>query len=544
MAFVLVFLTANAMSSTSLVSCFSPSLCNEGFIYDDSRGPLLLGSGFGSKPYHILYDRWTILKNTKTTLNLFSEEQANFARILLDRMRSCQECKMNEAVFSGLIASSLQQLMPTFDADRTQKSMAVLHQTCVPDGSSCAIDISIVDALKPQSRVHASLEVKWKFEEDKFPQSQGSAYVPLLVNSGACIHRWLPVFVLSKGHYQFGVAFDGINSRWAYSEICHFTCPNRAEFAPGSDDNVLSILQFAQFFIEAAIYHRDFRNDVPDPHLVDKFGEVIILHPSVVVGRVLHGYSVVGERIILKLYADLRSAQAALAKQEAIQKVLKYRNNAELKEGCDPMGMFAVLHKYCTSTPSITLDHVEQLALQVDKLHKEQFLHGDLRLPNIMFSEDDRTVTLIDFDWSGKFGEAAFPAGASPSAFGPIARNFVGPGKLIHPLFDWMCLADLLYTMEFYEAAMAASNALVNNVIAEIQAQRSERRINLFRLLCPGPPILNVQFDLRSLGLRFYFKRRSAYCREKPKAKSENPSIQGTGSSSGYSNLLGSGDAR
>jgi hypothetical protein len=339
---VLVVLTTTTVSSTSLVSFFSPSLCNEGFVHDDIRGPLLLGTGFGSKPYQVLYDRWTILKTTKTTLNLFSDEQANCARILLDRMRSCQESKMNEAVFSGLIANSLQQLLPTFDADGTQNSMAVLHQTCVPDGSSCAIDISIVDGLKIQSSVHALLEIKWKFEEEKFPQSQGSAYAPLFVNSGSCIHRWLPVFVLSKDHYQFGVVFDGINTRWAYSEICHFICPRRG-FAASSADDVLSILQFAQFFVETAIYHRDFKNDVPEPHLVDRFGEVILLHPSVVFGRVLHGFSGLGEPLILKLYADLRSARAALAKQEAIQKILKYEKKAELKEGCDPKGMFAVL---------------------------------------------------------------------------------------------------------------------------------------------------------------------------------------------------------
>eukprot|EP00291_Cryptomonas_curvata_P006033 CAMPEP_0172178592 /NCGR_PEP_ID=MMETSP1050-20130122/16129_1 /TAXON_ID=233186 /ORGANISM="Cryptomonas curvata, Strain CCAP979/52" /LENGTH=504 /DNA_ID=CAMNT_0012851343 /DNA_START=67 /DNA_END=1581 /DNA_ORIENTATION=+ len=504
------------MSSTSLVSSFSPSLCNEGFVHDDSRGPLLLGTGFGSKPYQVLYDRWTKIQNTKQKLHFFSDEQANFARILLDQMRSCQESKLNKAVFSGFIANSLQQLIPTFDADGTrQNSMVVLHQTCVPDDSSWSVDISIMDGLKTQSSVHAMLEVRWKFEEEKFPQSQGSAYAPLFVNSGSCIHRWLPVFVLSKDHFQFGVAFDGINSRWAYSEICHFICPRR-NFTPTSSDDVLSILQFAQFFAETAIYHLEFKNDVPEPHIVDKFGEVIILHPSVVFGRVLHGFSILGESKILKLYADLNSARAALAKQEAIQKILKYGNKAELKEGCDPRGMFAVLHEYCVSTPSITLEHVEELARQVDILHKEHFVHGDIRLPNIMFSED-QAVTLIDFEWSGRVGEAVFPAGARVSAFGPTARNFVRPGEAIHPLFDWMCLADLLDTMQLYAAAAAARKALVNTVIAEIKAQRNDG-IDLFSLLHPGPQNLDLQFDLSTLGIPFYLKRRSACHHEQPGA--------------------------
>ncbi len=128
-------------------------------------------------------------------------------------------------------------------------------------------------------------------------------------------------------------------------------------------------------------------------------------------------------------------------------RILKYEKKAELKEGCDPTGMFAVLHEFCISTPSITFDHVEQLVRQV--LHKKRFLHGDLRLPNIIFSEE-QAVTLLDFEWSGKVGEASFPAGANASVFGRTASHYVLPGKAIHPLFNWICLADLSDTGAAY----------------------------------------------------------------------------------------------
>lgn len=523
------------VSSSSLVPIFSPSLCNEGFIHDDSRGPLLLGTGFGSKPYQILYDKWTNLKNAKSILNMFSDEQAKCARILLEKMSCCEESTMNEAVFSGVIANGLTHLIPMFDKDGAQKSLAILHQTCVPDGSFCSVDIAIMDGSKAHcSSVHSLLDIKWKFDDEKFPESQGSAYAPLFVNAGSCVHRWLPVFVLSKDHYQFGVTFDGINARWAYSEICHLRCPRR-DFTPGSDEDVLSILQFAQFFVETAIYHRDFKNEWPQSHLVDKSGQILLKYLSVVYGRVLRGFDNTGKLKILKLYADLGSASAALAKQAAIANILNYESRAELKEGCDSKGVSAVLDNFYPPAQSITIQQIVELANQVCRLHTEGFVHGDLRLPNIIFSEEG-AVTLIDFEWSGKVGEAVFPARVSAAAFGPRARNFVAPGVSIDPLFDWMCLADLLDRMQCYTAAEAACMADVHTVIATIKTECKASGVDLFRLLYPARPTWESQFDLRALGLRFYATRRSAFRKEKQKTTSERNSLQNKGPASSSSN--------
>lgn len=44
----------------------------------------------------------------------------------------------------------------------------------------------------------------------------------------------------------------------------------------------------------------------------------------------------------------------------------------------------------------------------VDILHRLHFVHGDLRGPNILIGPND-DVKFIDFDWSGKVGEAEYP---------------------------------------------------------------------------------------------------------------------------------------
>ena len=52
-------------------------------------------------------------------------------------------------------------------------------------------------------------------------------------------------------------------------------------------------------------------------------------------------------------------------------------------------------------------DAREQLKAIIDKLHESGHVFGDLRPPNVMFSES--RVVLIDFDWAGKCGEAFYP---------------------------------------------------------------------------------------------------------------------------------------
>ena len=47
----------------------------------------------------------------------------------------------------------------------------------------------------------------------------------------------------------------------------------------------------------------------------------------------------------------------------------------------------------------------------LDKLHKEGYVHGDIRLANLIFGDDSRDGYLIDYDLSGRHGISTYPAG-------------------------------------------------------------------------------------------------------------------------------------
>jgi len=49
-----------------------------------------------------------------------------------------------------------------------------------------------------------------------------------------------------------------------------------------------------------------------------------------------------------------------------------------------------------------------QVKAMVDKLHGSDYVFGDLRPPNLMFSGNK--AFLVDFDWAGKRGEVFYPA--------------------------------------------------------------------------------------------------------------------------------------
>jgi len=49
----------------------------------------------------------------------------------------------------------------------------------------------------------------------------------------------------------------------------------------------------------------------------------------------------------------------------------------------------------------------KQVKAAIEKLHASDYVFGDLRPPNVMFSGCE--VVLVDFDWAGKHGEAFYP---------------------------------------------------------------------------------------------------------------------------------------
>ena len=53
---------------------------------------------------------------------------------------------------------------------------------------------------------------------------------------------------------------------------------------------------------------------------------------------------------------------------------------------------------------------LHSLALAIQKLHKEKYVHGDIRMPNIMFkTREGIDVKIIDFEFAGKEGTVYYP---------------------------------------------------------------------------------------------------------------------------------------
>ena len=87
------------------------------------------------------------------------------------------------------------------------------------------------------------------------------------------------------------------------------------------------------------------------------------------------------------------------------------------------------------------IDHLE-------KLHKAGYVHGDIRAHNTVFSEGG-TGFLIDFDNSGKAGEAVYPKGYNPLLLDGyrVGRE----GEKIKVWEDWYALGRLFFDVHEIE---------------------------------------------------------------------------------------------
>ena len=76
------------------------------------------------------------------------------------------------------------------------------------------------------------------------------------------------------------------------------------------------------------------------------------------------------------------------------------------------VGMHIVVMDYVEGSspemPCTDKDFVDSLREAVRTLHASEFVHGDLREPNILVSEDGR-IKIIDFDWCEKVEIARYP---------------------------------------------------------------------------------------------------------------------------------------
>ena len=52
---------------------------------------------------------------------------------------------------------------------------------------------------------------------------------------------------------------------------------------------------------------------------------------------------------------------------------------------------------------------VEAMDEKLNEMHRNDFVHGDIRESNIMVSKDRKGFMFLDFDWAGKMGEVRYP---------------------------------------------------------------------------------------------------------------------------------------
>ncbi|KAF8123117.1 hypothetical protein EV363DRAFT_1548941 [Boletus edulis] len=82
----------------------------------------------------------------------------------------------------------------------------------------------------------------------------------------------------------------------------------------------------------------------------------------------------------------------------------------ELHAFCARLGYAPKLYAYerlAGGIIAVAMEYITTLQGIVGNMHENEFVHGDLRPPNIMVVKDE--VMLLDFDWGGKVGEAQYP---------------------------------------------------------------------------------------------------------------------------------------
>ena len=464
-----------------------------GFRYDplQSRCPYHLGNGFGPPIYHKLYEVWGDLnaKDLAWFEGQVPDLECHIKR-LTERMEKCDNAVHDEGVLSNAISLALSELVPIISKALGGREWNVLHQYFTGDKSRYRVDIAVLD--RQRDTVHAIVEVKWNSSE--FPESEATAYSRCFFIDESNPHNWLPVFAISKIHMALGVAFDGIADRWVYSEISRNSYPLKID--------LLAYMKFVWFIVVSAGLHAEYGGEkFGRSELRDKSGNLMISNPIVIGRRVLLGLN---EKKVLKLYANRREADKALANQIVMQTILGVKTLAKVHDGCCAGGICAIVDDYIKHTEVVTFEHMKNLAKQVDKLFKAGYVHGDLRLPNILFL-DDGCVRLIDFDWSGSIDAAHFPVCPNIELFKTHSKSKVSSVGRIAYNFDWCCLADLLECISCPDAVDAALAMNVDGIIAALSETEKERKqcTNLF----PPSAARQVQvLDLSCIGITFYRK--------------------------------------
>ena len=227
----------------------TPSQNLHGFVVDDDSCSILFGKGFGPKPYQELFDHWTKDFSQLT----FTSEERQLGELLQKRMHS-RSSRTYEGCLSGVVSAIFQKLMTKFASNCCAlTNLEVVHQTYVPLKTSSSADITIMDCCSSDENVtiHSIMEVTWEIDDSQFPESQACAYASWFNSVGSYNHTWLPTFVLTKTHYQIGVAIKSIQNHWGFSEIAMYS----KDDVPFRVEDVDPLLRFAVVGLHSIIDH-------------------------------------------------------------------------------------------------------------------------------------------------------------------------------------------------------------------------------------------------------------------------------------------------
>ena len=98
-------------------------------------------------------------------------------------------------------------------------------------------------------------------------------------------------------------------------------------------------------------------------------------------------------------------------------------------------------HSFATISGYLNEKQFKILEKAVEDIHNEDWVHGDLREPNILISANNQDIIkLIDFDWSGKVGKVHYPTYLNPKVDWPKG---VVSGALIQKEHDMWWLEKL-----------------------------------------------------------------------------------------------------
>lgn len=105
-------------------------------------------------------------------------------------------------------------------------------------------------------------------------------------------------------------------------------------------------------------------------------------------------------------------------------------------------------HYYAITYPYYNGDHKPtnirqcyRIIQMLDKLHSNGYVHGDVRLSNLVFDDEGQEGYLIDYDFCGKDGQARYPINYY---FSDIRHREATEGKIMFQYHDRYSLAEII----------------------------------------------------------------------------------------------------